>query len=98
MVRVDVSSAAGRFLTTAPDSGGRFKAGASRLVANMIESFDQERLGGMVKTALSRRLRQLDLAPLLGQALSAAIAEGRHRPLLDGIVRWAGKTLHGIRP
>jgi uncharacterized membrane-anchored protein YjiN (DUF445 family) len=94
MRRVDVASAAGRFLTTAPDEGGRFKAGASRLIANMLESFDQERLGGMVKSALSARIGELNLAPLLGQALSAAIAEQRHLPLLDGIIRWAGKTLN----
>ncbi len=93
MLGLDVASAAGRFLTTAPDSGGRFKAGASRLAANMIESFDQERLGGMMKSALSARIGELNLAPLLGQALSAAIAEQRHLPLLDGIIRWAGKTL-----
>jgi uncharacterized membrane-anchored protein YjiN (DUF445 family) len=93
MRRVDVASAAGRFLTKAPDEGGRFKAGASRLIANMLESFDQERLGGMVKTAMAARIAELNLAPLLGQALSAAIAEQRHLPLLDGIIRWAGKTL-----
>jgi uncharacterized membrane-anchored protein YjiN (DUF445 family) len=93
MRRVDVASAAGRFLTKAPDEGGRFKAGASRLIANMLESFDQERLGGMVKSAMAARIGELDLAPLLGQALSAAIAEQRHLPLLDGIIRWAGKTL-----
>jgi uncharacterized membrane-anchored protein YjiN (DUF445 family) len=93
MRRVDVASAAGRFLTKAPDEGGRFKAGASRLIANMLESFDQERLGGMVKTAMAARIGELNLSPLLGQALSAAIAEQRHLPLLDGIIRWAGKTL-----
>ena len=93
MRRVDVASAAGRFLTKAPDEGGRFKAGASRLIANMLESFDQERLGGMVKSAMAARISELNLAPLLGQALSAAIAEQRHLPLLDGIIRWAGKTL-----
>ncbi len=90
---VDVASAAGRFLTKAPDEGGRFKAGASRMIANLLESFDQERLGGMVKTAMATRIGELNLAPLLGQALSAAIAERRHLPLLDGIIRWAGKTL-----
>jgi uncharacterized membrane-anchored protein YjiN (DUF445 family) len=94
MRRVDVASAAGRFLTKAPDEGGRFKAGASRLIANMLESFDQERLGGMVKSAMATRIGELNLAPLLGQALSAAIAEQRHLPLLDGIIRWAGKTLN----
>ena len=93
MRRVDVASAAGRFLTRAPDQGGRFKAGASRLIASLLESFDQKRLGGMLKTAVSTRIGELDLAPLFGQALSAAIAEQRHLPLLDGIIRWAGKTL-----
>ncbi|MFZ8420394.1 DUF445 family protein, partial [Staphylococcus aureus] len=28
-----------------------------------------------------------------GQALDAAIAKDRHVPLLNGIVRWAGRTL-----
>ncbi len=93
MRRVDLASAAGKFLTQAPDSGGRFKAGASRLVADMIGSLDQERLGGMLKTTLTSRLRELDLGPLLGQALSAAIADGRHLPLLDALIRWSGKTL-----
>lgn len=93
MRRVDLASAAGKFLTQAPDSGGRFKAGASRLVADMIGSLDQERLGGMLKTTLTSRLRELDLGPLLGQALSAAIADSRHLPLLDALIRWSGKTL-----
>lgn len=90
---VDVASAIGRFLTTAPDSGGRFKAGASRLVADIIGALDDERLGGMLKSALETRIRDLDLAPILGQALGAAIANDRHLPLLDGMIRWAGKTL-----
>ncbi len=93
MQRLDLAGATGRFLTNARDRGGRLREGASRLVADVLGSLDQERLGGMVKGALASRIRDLDLAPLLGQALSAAIAEGRHLPLLDGIVRWAGKTL-----
>ncbi len=93
MGRIDLAAAAGRFLTDAPDSGGRLKEGASRLAADMLGALDPERLGGMVKGAISTRIAELDLAPLLGQALAAAISEGRHRPLLDGIVRWAAKTL-----
>ena len=93
MGRIDLAAAAGRFLTDAPDSGGRLKEGASRLAADMLGALDPERLGGMVKGAISARIADLDLAPLLGQALAAAISEGRHRPLLDGIVRWAAKTL-----
>ncbi len=93
MGRIDLAAAAGRFLTDAPDSGGRLKEGASRLAADMLGALDPERLGGMIKGAISTRIAELNLAPLLGQALAAAISEGRHRPLLDGIVRWAAKTL-----
>ena len=32
---------------------------------------------------------------MLGQMLAAAIADGRHRPLIDGIIRWAGIALEG---
>lgn len=93
MGRIDIAAAAGKFLTDAPDRGGRLKEGASRLAADMLGALDPERLGGMVKGAISTRIAELDLAPLLGQALAAAINEGRHRPLLDGIVRWGAKLL-----
>jgi uncharacterized membrane-anchored protein YjiN (DUF445 family) len=93
MRRVDVAGAVGRWLAN-PDGGqGRMRAGAGRLFASMLESLDQEKLGGMAKSALANRLRALNLSPLLGRALSAAIAEDRHRPLLDGIVRAAARVL-----
>ena len=93
MGRIDIAGAAGRFITDAPDRGGRLKEGASRLAADMLGALDPERLGGMVKGAISSRIGELDLAPLLGQALAAAIKEGRHRPLIDSIVRWGAKLL-----
>ncbi|NWO96404.1 DUF445 domain-containing protein, partial [Escherichia coli] len=66
---------------------------AGRLAADFLESLDQERLGGMAKGAIAARLRAIDVAPLFGQALGAAIANGRHLPLLDGMIRWAAKVL-----
>ncbi len=94
MRNVDFAGAAGRFLTRpAALSGGRMREGASRLAAHLLEALDRERLGGMVKSALAQRLRTLDLAPLVGQGLEAAIAERRHQPILDGITVWAGRTL-----
>ena len=90
---VDVAGAAGRWLASPAGTQGRLRNGASRLAADMLEAFDQQRLGGMVKTTIGQRLRALDIAPLLGQALTAAIAEQRHAPLLDGIIRWAAKVL-----
>jgi len=90
---VDVAGAAGRWLASPAGTQGRLRKGASRLAADMLDAFDQQRLGGMVKTTIGQRLRALDVAPLLGQALTAAIAEQRHAPLLDGIIRWAAKVL-----
>ena len=93
MRRVDVAGAAGRWLANPPGGDGRLRRGAASLAAHWIEAFDPQRLGGMVKAGIGQRLRALDVSPLLGQALSAAIAEDRHLPLLDGIVRWGARLL-----
>ncbi|MCJ8156250.1 DUF445 domain-containing protein [Sphingomonas sp. LaA6.9] len=94
MYRVDVAAAAGRFLANPDVTGeGRLRQGASRLAADILEALDQERLGGMVKNAIAQRLDALDVAPILGQALDAAMKEGRHLPLQEGIINWAAETL-----
>ena len=92
MRSVDVAGAIGRFLASPPGEG-RLRQGGSRLIANVLEALDQERLGGMVKGAVANRMRALEVSPLLGQTLGAAITEERHIPLLDGIVTWTGRTL-----
>ncbi|HEX8444988.1 MAG TPA: DUF445 domain-containing protein [Sphingomonas sp.] len=92
MRRVDVAGAAGRFLS-APSEGGRMRAGASRLVANILESLDQDRLGGMAKGAIAARLRALNAAPLIGQALAAAMQNKRHMPVLDALISWGSRML-----
>lgn len=90
MKGLDVAGAAGRFLASEERGGsGRLRDGASRLLADILESLDDDRLGGMAKTAIGERLRRMDAAPLLGQTLTAAIREGRHIPLLDGIINRA---------
>lgn len=93
MQTVDVAGAVGKFLSEPAEGGGRLRLGASRIIADGLGALDQQRLGGMVKSAIADRLRELDVAPLLGQALQAALAEGRHQPLLDAMVKWGSKTL-----
>jgi uncharacterized membrane-anchored protein YjiN (DUF445 family) len=87
MRKLDVAGAAGRFLAD-PDHGGagRLREGGSRLLADLLESLDDQRLGGIAKSAIVERLRAVDAAPLAGRALAAAIKDGRHVPVLDGIV------------
>ena len=93
MARLDIAGAAGRFLAAPPDMDGRLRKGASRLLADMMDALDDERLGGMVKGAIAHRLRGVDFAPLVGQALDAAIREGRHEPVMQALIVWGSRTL-----
>jgi len=92
MRSVDIAGAIGRFLANPPPEG-RLRQGGSRLIADLLEALDQERLGGMVNNAVASRMRSLEVSPLIGQALEGAITDERHIPILDGIVTWAGRTL-----
>jgi uncharacterized membrane-anchored protein YjiN (DUF445 family) len=93
MQRLDVAAAAGRFLQTPAGEGTRIRAGASRLIADIFESLDDERLGGIVKGAISTRLRKMEVSPLLGHALASAINEERHVPMLEAAIRWTARAL-----
>jgi uncharacterized membrane-anchored protein YjiN (DUF445 family) len=94
MLSYNFAAAAGRYLAE-PGRGGqsRLRAGAASLFADMLQSLDQEQLGGMVKSGLQNQLERLDLAPLLGQLLTAAIADRRHLDVLDSLIRWTGLTI-----
>ncbi|WP_374407087.1 DUF445 domain-containing protein [Pelagerythrobacter sp.] len=98
MQAMNLARAMGDFLVKPPAAGpggaqSRIGAGAAELFAGALESLDPERLGGQVRAGLKHQLDKLEVAPLLGQMLGAAIADKRHLPLLDAIVRWAGLTL-----
>lgn len=93
MRRMDVASAAGRWLASPSAGSQRVTRGASRLAVEVLQALDQERLGGMVRGAMVQQVRRIDLSPLLGRALEAAMSENRHQPIIDGIVRWAGRVL-----
>ncbi len=93
MQRLDVAGAAGRFLQTPAGEGTRIRAGASRLIADVFESLDDERLGGIVKGAISGRLRNMEVSPLLGHALASAINDDRHVPMLEAAIRWTARAL-----
>jgi len=93
---MNVAHSLGEFLApSAPgeDTGPRLRAGVANLIGDVLESLDQEKLGGLAKGALRTQLEKLDVAPLLGQLIGAAIADGRHMPLFEQSVRWAGGVL-----
>ena len=98
MQNIDVAGAAGRFLQTPAGEGNRIRAGASRLIADIFESLDDERLGGIVKGAIATRIRKMEVSPLLGHALASAINEDRHVPMLEAAIRWMARALDANEP
>jgi uncharacterized membrane-anchored protein YjiN (DUF445 family) len=90
----NLAQSAGRMLVEQRRGGRtRLREGAANLLADMLESLDEEQFGGLVKSGLRKQLAQLNLAPLLGQLLQAAIADRRHLPVLDAFIRWAALTI-----
>src|SRR3954452_3320262 len=99
MRNMDVAGAVGAFLQTPnPDEQSRIRGGASRLIADIFESLDDERLGGIVKGAIASRLRRTEVSPLLGHALASAINEDRHVPMLEAGIRWMARALDANEP
>lgn len=94
MTGLNIAGAAGDWLAD-PAKGGstRLRDGAAELAAQVLESLDPERLGNQVRGGLFRQIDRLEVSPLLGQMLSTTIADRRHMPVIDSLVRWAGLTL-----
>lgn len=94
---MNAAGAVGRFLVRNRDDRkpgeDTMRLGVSYLAGDVLESLDEERLGSMIKDALHKQLDKLDISPLLGQALNAAIADGRHTPIIDAFIRWGARTL-----
>jgi uncharacterized membrane-anchored protein YjiN (DUF445 family) len=90
---LNAASAAGQYLANPRVGESRIGAGAASLLADALESLDQDKLGGMAKAALRSRIERLALAPLLGNLLSAMIAEGRHMPLIEALIRRSAEAL-----
>ena len=93
MRNIDIAGAAGRFLRTPEGEGDRIRRGASRLIADIFEGLDDERLGGLVKGAISSRLKKIEVSPLIGHALASAINDDRHVPMLEAAIRWMARAL-----
>lgn len=98
MRHIDLAAAAGRFLQAPAGQETRIRRGASRLIADLAESLGDERLGGLVKTTISSRLKAMEVAPLIGHALASAINDERHVPMLEAAIRWMARALEANEP
>ena len=93
MRNIDLAGAVGRFLQAPQGEETRIRQGASRLIADLFESLDDERLGRLVKSSIANRIRNMEVSPLLGHALASAINEDRHVPMLEAAIRWMARAL-----
>jgi uncharacterized membrane-anchored protein YjiN (DUF445 family) len=90
----NLAASVGGFLAD-PRAGqkSRLREGAASLAGDVLQSLDQERLGGLAKAGLRNQLEKVDLGPLMGQMLTHAIADRRHMPVLEAMIHWVGRTL-----
>jgi uncharacterized membrane-anchored protein YjiN (DUF445 family) len=88
------AATAGEFLLS-PHAGGeaRLRGGAANLLADLLEALDPERLGGQVRAGLWQQLARLEIAPLLGRIIDAAIADRKHLPLIEAGLGKVGAVL-----
>ncbi len=94
MGAMNLAGAVGSYLADpAASRDSRVRAGAGELMVEVLESLDPDRLGTQVRAGLAAQLEKLEIAPLLGSMLDAMIEKGRHRELIDKIIRRAGLVL-----
>ena len=97
---LDVAAALGHFLTE-PSPGNTGRSAPAPLAAkglvgglgDLLETLAGDRLGAVVTAAARTQLDKLDIATLGGNLLAAAVADGRHRPAIEALLRRAGILL-----
>lgn len=72
--------------------------GAGALLADLVAALDPETMGAPARGMLIRALASVEPAPLLGEVLRAALADGRHRGMVDALLRRAGTLLEANEP
>ncbi len=96
----DAAGVAGRMLTAPADGArrGRVRRALVALARQLAQTPAADALGERLKAGVVRRLEGLDLAGLLASTLEAAVAEGRHWPVIDSLLAWGARTLDAEEP
>ncbi|TCD06983.1 DUF445 domain-containing protein [Erythrobacteraceae bacterium CFH 75059] len=94
MEGMNLAAAVGAYLAAPREAASsRIGTGARDLAVEVLQSLDPQRLGTQVRAGLAAQIERVQISPMLGQLLAAMIADGRHRPLIDSLIRWAGLVL-----
>ena len=76
-----------------PDNAARLANQVADCLPPVLRALDNESVRHFLRDAIVARLRRFEAAPLAGQLLELLIAEGRHRPLVDAVLRGAAELL-----
>ena len=76
-----------------PASGGRVRKGLGKLIGQLSDTPAAGQIGARLRDGAMLKLRETDISPLLGKMLEAMVDKGRHQPVIDGLIDWAGRTL-----
>jgi uncharacterized membrane-anchored protein YjiN (DUF445 family) len=93
LYKLDVAGQLGDYLARPAPETGRIGGSLTGLLAELLETLDPDKIGGPAKAMLRGQIERIDAAPLIGQMLTGMIADGRHRPLIDAVLRRSGALL-----
>jgi uncharacterized membrane-anchored protein YjiN (DUF445 family) len=96
--QLDAAGVLGGYLANPAGIPGRIGDSVTSLIADILETLDPDKVGRPAKALLKSQIERIDLAPLLGQVLQGMIADGRHMPLIEGLLRRAGALLETHEP
>ena len=91
--RLDVAGLLGDYLANPAPEARRIGDSVTSLIAEILQTLDPDKVGRPAKALLRSQIERIDLAPLIGQILTGMIADGRHMPLIDSLLRRAGALL-----
>jgi uncharacterized membrane-anchored protein YjiN (DUF445 family) len=93
LYRLDVARLLGDYLANPTRAPGRIGDSLTSLVAELLETLDPDKVGRPAKALLKGQIERIELAPLIGQVLAGMMADGRHMPVIDSVLRRAGALL-----
>ena len=81
-----------------PEHAARVARQVADCLPPLLRALDNDTVRHFLRDRIIGRLRRFEAAPLAGQALELLIAEGRHRPLVDAVLREAAALLREHEP
>lgn len=94
--QIDLPSIIARWLDE-PENRQRAADRVAKSVPGILNALDDEDVGRFMQTTLSARVKDIGVAPILGQIVQLLTNEGHHQRLLDELLERAARLVHDNR-